>query len=198
MAEQHALGLAGRAGGVDEAGQVVAVHVHHVGRALLALLLHVGIGQAPLVALAVEDDEVAEVGQLGTEGGDPVADCLIGHDRDLGAAVAQDVLPVLVELRLVHRHEGRAETVGRVGRDRPLGAVVGDDGDAVALVDPEGAEPTPHAIDLGAELAVGHPLPSAAVLGAEEGPFTEAPHAALVNVVQAGEPGLEARCRHGS
>ena len=58
----------------------------------------------------------------------------LADDEHLGLAVADDELPLLGVLRLVHRHERGAEPVAGVGGDGPLDAVVGDDGDAVAAL----------------------------------------------------------------
>ncbi len=53
---------------------------------------------------------------------------LVGDDQELRLAVADDELPLLGVLRLVHGDERGAQAVASVGRDGPLDAVVRHDG----------------------------------------------------------------------
>ena len=153
-------------------------------------------GDAPVaVGRPVEEDDVLQRGN-GVE--QPLAlraPPVVGGDEELGLAVADDEVPLLGVLRLVHRHERGAERVAGVGRDGPLDAVVGDAGDGVAPLDAERREPAAEALDQRAELGVGGPHPAAVLLRSEELALPVGGGAVRENVDQGLEPGLE---RHGS
>jgi hypothetical protein len=95
-------------------------------------------------------------------------DGLRRDEERLGAAVLEDELPLLVELRLVHRDPHGPERVGRVGADGPLDAVVRDARDLVAATDAARSKPRAERVDESTELAVRHPAPDVADLRAEE------------------------------
>ena len=117
-----------------------------------------------------------------------------GHEEHLGLAVADDELPLLGVLRLVHGHERRAEAVAGVGGDGPLDTVVRDDGDVVAALHAERREPGPELVDQRAELAVGDPCPAPVPLRAEE----LATRVLLEGLPEQLDEGLEARLEmHG-
>ena len=98
---------------------------------------------------------------------------LVAQSTTFAPQSSQDELPLLLELRLVHRHERGAEPVGGVARDGPLDAVVGDDGDVVAAADAETREPAAERVDELPELGVGDPGPGRPALHAEQRPCRE-------------------------
>src|SRR4029450_11362928 len=108
-------------------------------------------------------------------------------DDHLRLSVAQDELPLLLELLLVHRHERRPEPIGGVAGDGPLDAVVGDDPHHVATAHAQVGEPAAKRVHHLAELAIGDPGPRAVPLHTEELAvleFAAAPLAELDEVLE--------------
>ena len=132
VGELHALGRAGRAGGVDQGEHVVGLHlVDDRGRVVAGVHL-LDLGERVGAAVAVHDDHVLDLGQVGAG----LLEGLQEHgldDRDLALGVRADVLDLLGRGGLVDREGDAAEGHGReVARDE-LGAVVEHQGDRVAL-----------------------------------------------------------------
>src|SRR4029079_14048131 len=116
-----------------------------------------------------EIDHMLEIGKLALEGVDALDDGVAGDEADARAAVAEDVLPVAVELRLVHGDPDGAERERGVGADRPVEAVVADDGQPVAAADAACDERGARVGAEAAELGEGGPLPAVGGAAAEDG-----------------------------
>ncbi len=169
--ELHALRIARRARRVDEAGDVGRRRPQRCDGLFVAAPLEVGPRDRDVLAGAAEHDDVLQIRQtlvLVLRLEDRVPRLVVGDDHELGAAVAQDVRPLLDVLRLVHRHVRGVAPVGRVRGDRPLRAVVRDDADAISLADAERREAAAHVGDITRELGERHPVPRAVALLAEE------------------------------
>ena len=177
--QPDALGLAGRTGRVDQGCEIVAPGLadsllDDVG------LLHEQLGAERLevvecdhpvaVALAVENDDFAQVGQLRpllAELGD--LDVVLG-ERDSRVGVGQDE-------RHVHRHRGRVDRGGRRPRsqdgevgEHPLVASSGGDGDSSLRLDSQGDQPRGNPADPFTRLSPGDRGPAVAFGVAVSGP----------------------------
>ena len=189
--EADALRLAGGARRIDEEGDVA-----RLGRdgGSVTFLAGAHEGGEPILARRVEIDDMLERRKLRLEGVDPFGDGVAGDEADARAAVAEDVAPVTVELRLVHRDPDGAERERRVGAGGPFEAVVADDGEAVATLDAARDERGACLRHEVAELGVGGPLPAVGDAGAEGGSRAELAD----GVAEHGGEVVEARLeRHG-
>ena len=158
VGEHAALGPPGRAGGVDQGGQV-----ERRGRRTPLLQLLVGdvaaeaaqgvdgvVGDRPDVVEVVEvAADLAHPGQV--VGG-------LG-DHGAGAGVAEDPVHLLGRGGLVDRHGDRAGEPDGVVEQRPLVAGLGDQRDPVAGLDAGGDQTLGDRADLGEELRGGDVLP---------------------------------------
>jgi hypothetical protein len=143
VGDLHALGRAGRAGGVDQREDVVGLD--GAPRRLEVEVVLAALGelverQPALGRVAVDDDHVLErVVALG-HGQQPVEEGLLG-DHDRVAGVADEVLDLLGRVGVVDREGGRAEVHGgRVGHVK-LGPVCQHQREGVAAAYPERGEP---------------------------------------------------------
>jgi hypothetical protein len=147
-----------------------------------------------LVALAAgEAHHALELGQGVLHPAHGLRDGVRRAEHHLGAAVREDVLPLLRLLALVHGHVHAPERVGGVRAHGPLHAVVGDDGHPVPRAHAELGEPSAQVVHQLPEAGVGRPLPRAVLLLAEELAAREGVGAALEDVHQR----LEVRALHG-
>jgi hypothetical protein len=112
---------------------------------------------------------MAKLRQFPGKGADALGDGVARDEAELGAAVAEDVLPIGVELGLIHRNPDGAEREGGVGANGPFEAVVADDGDAIPARDAALRQAGAALADEAAELGVGGPGPAVGAAGAEGG-----------------------------
>jgi hypothetical protein len=163
-----ALGTPGRAGGVDQRGEVVGADrpvpgVHLVGGDVVAER-HQLLDRARGAGSAGRRLDPPDPAQRRRLRGRAVDDGRVLHrlDDDRGrAGVGQDPLDLLVRGRLVDRHGDRAGGQDRVVEQRPLVPGAGQQGDPVPDLDAGRDQPAGHGGDLGGELGRGHvgPLP---------------------------------------
>ena len=134
VGEHAALGPPGRAGGVDEGGQVVGVAAR---TALLELVVgDVGAEAGEDVDGVVGDrPDVVELLEAAAHLGDPRQVLGSLGDDGPGAGVAQDPVDLLGRRGLVDGHGHRAGEPDRVVEERPLVAGLADQGDPVAGLD---------------------------------------------------------------
>ena len=153
-----ALGVACRAGGVDDrAGVLVAGDE----RGLLEVgVRDVGAGLGELGDEVVLDHEDV-TGPVGA-GGEHLAQLEVLDDRDGRVRVGEDPVALRGRGRLVDRHGDRAGDPGRPGDERPLVAGVAHDRQPVARLHAPGDEALGHALDLLQVLGAGDLLPVAA------------------------------------
>ena len=128
VAEHHALGRTGGAGGIDEGG-----HVHGVGRGHAAVA-----GEGHVLVLdeleGVDVDHQAELGQRRVA---HLLELAAGDEERLGLGMIEDALH-LAGRQLVKHGYGHAP-VGDGGKegDAPVGAVLGENGHLVGGADAE-------------------------------------------------------------
>jgi hypothetical protein len=121
-----------------------------------------------VLGLPLEKDEVRKRSEAAEKPPRLFEDGLRGNDEDLRVAVLDDELPLLRELRFVHRDERRAERVRRIRSDDPLDAVVRHDRDAIPLAHADRREPAAEAVHVPPELRVGRVAPRAVLLRSED------------------------------
>ena len=92
------------------------------------------VGQADVGGRAVDEEHVLEVGREVERAGDALEALLVG-DEHLGAGVLQAVLDLVGGPPPVEAHEDGALLDGGPEREAPLGVVLAEDGDAVALLE---------------------------------------------------------------
>ncbi len=115
-------------------------------------------GADGLAAMLVGHDHGAEVRQAPEEGADPL-DPLRVDEGHLGARVLEPVAQLLAAPPGVQRDDDGAGQRGAPEGHDPLGQVAHDDGDAVALFDPEGgAQPVGQGAGDAVVLGEGRPL----------------------------------------
>ncbi len=143
VGESDALGLAGGAGGVDERGQVMGldgtdegiedgIAPGAVGIGIVKQLAH---GDGALGSGRIHHDDVLQLG-LGADRVQLVELLASGDDGNAAAGVAHQLRDLLAGEGGVDGHIGGADgQSGKIG-DRPLPAVLADEGDAVALFAP--------------------------------------------------------------
>ena len=173
VAEHAGLGRPGRAGGVDQRRQIAGVDLGHalVDRAGI----DVGAGRAELLeregagGLAGEQDRMEQLGAAVPHLRDLRELLRVLAEHEPAPGVAEHVLALLRGVGVVDRR-GRGAGAHHAGvRDRPLGTRVGQDRDAVAVLDAERDQPARDALGALAELAVAEVDPAAALLPAEGG-----------------------------
>ncbi len=154
MGQLHALRGAGGAGCVDQGQQIVETDP---GGRRLVVEVRIGRDQvlvAPGAAVAVEDDQVLEIGQLPAGLLERLQEALL-DDRHLGAGVADHVGDLLRRCRLIDRERDRAER-HRAEVDREeLEPVVEHQRDRVPLADAERREAARDRARPGAQLVPG-------------------------------------------
>jgi hypothetical protein len=77
---------------------------------------------------------------------------LRGYGNDANSGIVKDVGSLLRGLCGINRNGDCAESKGREIRDRPLGPIFAEDGDAIALSDPPGLKGASHAHDAAVKL----------------------------------------------
>jgi hypothetical protein len=170
--EQAALGRARGAGGVDVEADVVApdrlhpllvLRVVAAAAALAQLVQGDGVADVPL---RVEDDHELEVREVVPDLAD-LGELLLVFDEDRPRLrVVRDVVDLLGRVRLIDRDRAGARRQDPEVGVGPLRPGVGEDGDLVALLDPEVDQAEGDLLDGLAELLVGdvHPLIARLVL----------------------------------
>ncbi len=178
MRHHDALRHAAGAGGVDEAGGVVARHVpDDVGdvvrlrlaeRQDLVPVMDLGMRELPRCQ-RLDGDDVRDVGDLVGRRHDALGQRRRRDDDRTGAAVREDVAMVLDGVgRVGGNGDGAGGHDGEIG-DQPFRPVLGDEGDAVAAPDPERAQAARQRAHLTRRLAPGERPVASRALGPEEG-----------------------------
>ncbi len=146
VAEHHALGLSGGAGGVDDAGQVVRLRVFHPAVALEVFLVLL----QELESLDVDDEGQLFLAFLAQLRKHP-----LGNEDSFGFRVGEDIGEFV--FRAVGEDGDRHAAEGRGGeeRDHPVGHVLREDGHAVAMLDAEAGHPLGQTFRLRPEIRVG-------------------------------------------
>ena len=187
---------ADRAGNI---GQLMAAMLPVRARPLPPDLQECGVGVI-VRGRELETDDVLERGELRLHPTQGLDDGVGGADGDLRAAVLENELPLLRELRLVHGHVGGAQPVRGVARDGPLDPVVRDDRDDVAAADAQAREAAAERVHQVAELGVRDPRPGRALLHPEQvltGELATAPLAQLDEILELHRHGVRPPCPAG-
>src|SRR5262249_32178362 len=183
VAQDDALREPGGSRGVDEPGDVLCLRRCGGNGTRPPGLEQRGVGMI-VRRRQLEPDHVLEGRDVGAHLPELLGDRVCGADRCPRRAVLDDEVPLLRELRLVHRDEGGPEPVRGVAGHRPFHPVVGDDRDLVPAPDAEAGEAAAERADHLVEPGVGDPRPPGRVLDAEELPIGIAPAALLAEVDQ--------------
>ena len=144
VGQHHALGFARGAGGVDERGEIVGIDLRRRWR---------------IAAAAEKGFEFVHPDHVGNDALDLGCLLTVPDDDHLGPGVLEDVGAVLGKQRRVDRHVDGAEVVACPIGHRPFEAVVGEDGDAVAVADPQRGQPGGTGFHLVGDLVGGDGLP---------------------------------------
>ena len=145
VAEHHALGLPGGAGGVDDAGQVVRRGILHPSVALEIFLV---------LLEELEGLDVDDQGQFLLARFAELRKHALGDEDGLGFRVVENVGEFV--FRTVGEDGDRHAAEGRGGEERydPVGHVLREDGYAVAVLDPEAGHPLGQTLGLRPEIGV--------------------------------------------
>ena len=118
-------------------------------------------------ALWGNDEDVFE--PRGFEHFDLATDRIVFDDGEFWRGVAEDELPIAFCLDFVHGHDNGAEPIGGISGECKWHAVIGNDGDAIALFDAIFFEQGADAQHFYFEFAVGHPAIGAVDFFAQKG-----------------------------
>ena len=168
MGQDHPLRRPGGARGVDQGRDVLPIR-HARGQWVTLAISQQGRVGAWFVGRTVEVHDVLEFRQRGAKRLDALRDGLVGDEAHNRVRVRKDVLPLLVELRLVHGYVSGAKPVGGVGAHRPFEAVVRDDRDGIPAVDAQARQAGAELVHQAPELAERRPYERAGPRYPEEG-----------------------------
>jgi hypothetical protein len=129
--QQHALRVAGGAGGVDQDRDLAPVRLVRLDRGSLPGLLHGGQG---IFSFAVDDEDLSQLRTILAEILHLVMEGRVPHEEELDRTVFNHILPLLRQLLLIHGNEPAAQAVDRVFHHEPLDRIAQDETDGLALL----------------------------------------------------------------